>query len=69
MLKAAVEFSARRGATIVEGYPTEPTMEHTPDPFIWTGTASAFREAGFREVQRRSKTRPIKRFTIEQGRH
>jgi len=51
-----------RGAKIVEGYPTEPTMEHTPDPFIWTGTPSAFRKAGFREVLRRSKARPIMRF-------
>lgn len=69
MLKAAVEFAAKRGAMIVEGYPIEPTMEHTPDPFIWTGTPSAFRKAGFREVLRRSNTRPIMRFTIEQGRH
>ncbi len=67
MLKAAVEFAAKRGATIVEGYPTEPTMEHTPDPFVWTGTPSAFRKAGFREVLRRSNTRPIMRFTIEKG--
>ena len=67
ILKAAVEFAARRGATIVEGYPAEPTMERTPDPFVWTGTPSAFRKAGFREVARRSSTRPIMRFTIEPG--
>ena len=60
ILKAAVEFAARRGATIVEGYPTEPTMDHAPDPFVWTGTASAFRKAGFREVARRSRTRASK---------
>ena len=65
MLKAAVEFAARRGATIVEGYPIEPTMEHTPDPFVWTGTPSAFRKAGFREALRRSNTRPIMRFAIK----
>jgi GNAT superfamily N-acetyltransferase len=64
MLKAAVEFAATRGAAIVEGYPTEPTMERTPDPFVWTGTPSAFRDAGFREVLRHSKKRPIMRFTI-----
>jgi GNAT superfamily N-acetyltransferase len=68
MLKAAVEFAARRGATIVEGYPTEPTMAHTPDPFVWTGTPSAFRKAGFREVARRSHTRPIMRCAIAQRR-
>ena len=64
MLKAAVEFAASRGARIVEGYPVEPTMERTPDPFVWTGTPSAFRKAGFREILRRSKTRPIMRFTM-----
>ena len=64
LLKAAVEFAAKRGATIVEGYPIEPTMEKTPDPFVWTGTPSAFIKAGFREVHRRSKTRPIMRFEI-----
>lgn len=61
LLRAAVDFAARRGAEIVEGYPTEPTMERTPDPFIWTGVPSAFRKAGFKEVLRRSKTRPIMR--------
>lgn len=67
MLKAAVEFAAKRGATIVEGYPTEPIVGHTPDPFLWTGTPSAFRKAGFREVLRRSNTRPIMRLTIQHG--
>lgn len=64
MLKAAVEFAASRGARIVEGYPVEPTMERTPDPFVWTGTPSAFSKAGFREILRRSKTRAIMRFTM-----
>lgn len=64
LLKAAVEFAGKRGATIVEGYPVQPTMEETPDPFIWTGVPSAFRRAGFREVARRSRTRPIMRRTV-----
>jgi GNAT superfamily N-acetyltransferase len=61
MLRAAVEFAARRGAVMVEGYPVEPTMSKTPDPFVWTGVPSAFEAAGFHEVLRRSKTRPIMR--------
>jgi GNAT superfamily N-acetyltransferase len=65
MLKAAAEHAARRGAGIVEGYPVEPTMERTPDPFVWTGTPSAFRKAGFREACRRSATRPIMRRTLK----
>lgn len=64
MLREAVAFAGRRGARLVEGYPVEPTMQRTPDPFIWTGTPSAFRRAGFREVLRRSSTRPIMRFDV-----
>ena len=61
LLRAAVEFAARRGARIVEGYPIEPAMERTPDPFVWTGIPSSFRKAGFKEVARRSRSRPIMR--------
>jgi GNAT superfamily N-acetyltransferase len=64
MLRAAVEFASEQGAQVVEGYPVEPTMKKTPDPFVWTGIYSAFRAAGFKEVARRSKSRPIMRFQI-----
>ncbi len=64
LLRAAVEFAGKLGARIVEGYPVIPTMEKTPDPFIWTGVPSAFLKAGFREVARRSRTRPIMRRKI-----
>jgi GNAT superfamily N-acetyltransferase len=62
LLKEAVAFARKRGAKIVEGYPTE-TDGKLPDPFVWTGTAAAFRKAGFKEVLRRSRTRPIMRAT------
>jgi len=65
LLRAAVEFAAQRGARIVEGYPVEPSMENMPDPFLWNGTASAFRAAGFAEALRRSKSRPIMRFRVK----
>ena len=64
LLRAAAEFAARRGAQMVEGYPVEPTTERVPDPFVWTGLSSAFRRAGFREVARRSRTRPIMRRAV-----
>jgi GNAT superfamily N-acetyltransferase len=63
MLEAAVGFAGERGATVVEGYPYEPTAERAPDAFVWTGLASAYRTAGFTEVARRSPTRPIMRRT------
>ena len=64
LLRAAVEFAAKQGAKLVEGYPTIPTMEKTPDPFVYMGLPSAFIAAGFKEVARRSATRPIMRFEI-----
>jgi GNAT superfamily N-acetyltransferase len=64
LLKAAAQLAARQGARVVEGYPVEPTMGRTPDAFVWTGLPSAFRQAGFVEVLRRSKTRPIMRTIV-----
>jgi GNAT superfamily N-acetyltransferase len=65
LLRAAVEFAGSRGATVVEGYPVEPSMPGMPDAFLWHGVPSAFRAAGFSEVLRRSKSRPIMRFETE----
>jgi len=64
LLRAAVEFAAKQGARIVEGYPVEPSMEKMPDPFLWPGIPSAFKNAGFKEVLRRSQSRPIMRFEV-----
>jgi GNAT superfamily N-acetyltransferase len=65
LLREAVDYAARNGARIVEGYPTEPRGgKAQPAAFVYTGLAAAFRQAGFREVARRSPTRPIFRYEI-----
>lgn len=64
LLKAAVGHVRRQGGKIVEGYPVD-TQKDMPAPFIFTGTASAFQQAGFKEVARHSPTRPIFRLIIE----
>ncbi len=64
LLRAAVEYVRKQGGRIVEGYPVD-TIKEMPAPFIYTGTASAFQQAGFQEVARHSPTRPIFRFVIE----
>jgi GNAT superfamily N-acetyltransferase len=61
LLRAAVDHARRRGARILEGYPVEPRAGRVADVFAWTGLASAFRRARFREVARRAPTRPIMR--------
>ena len=64
LLSAAVEFAKKQGAKIVEGYPVEPSNNRMPDPFLWHGVPSAFKAAGFQEVLRRSKSRPIMRYLV-----
>lgn len=64
LLKAAVEYARSKGAGIIEGYPVEPKDGKAPDVFVYTGLSSAFKQAGFIEVLRRSATRPIMRYTL-----
>jgi GNAT superfamily N-acetyltransferase len=58
LLAAAAKFARKHGAMVLEGYPTEPIKDQ-PDVFVYTGLASAYRKASFKEVARRSPTRPI----------
>jgi len=64
LLKAAVDFARSNGARIVEGYPVELKTGKAPVVFIYTGVLSAFKQAGFSEVLRRSETRPIMRYYL-----
>jgi GNAT superfamily N-acetyltransferase len=64
LLKAAVDYVRKQGGKIVEGYPMD-TSQNQADAFIYTGTASAFRQAGFVEVARNAPTRPIFRYAIQ----
>ena len=64
LLKAAIQYCKNRGVKIVEGYPAEPYSENVPAAFAWTGFPSSFVRAGFKEVIRRSKSRPIMRYFI-----
>ncbi|HKJ33158.1 MAG TPA: GNAT family N-acetyltransferase [Balneolales bacterium] len=64
MIKAASAYAATQGANIVEGYPVDPHNKSYPPVFAYTGIASAFIKAGFREVGRNSPKRPIMRYYI-----
>ena len=68
LIRAATDFARQRGARIVEGYPVEPKERRMPDLFAYTGLASSFRKAGYKEVLRRSPTRPIMRRTLREAR-
>ena len=64
LLQAAIEFVRERGGNILEGYAVEPKEERMPAVFAYHGPATAFLKAGFREVARRSKRRPIMRYCL-----
>lgn len=65
LLKAAIDYAAENGATIIEGYPIEPKNVSSPDVFVYTGLASAFRQVGFVKVAQPSETRPIMRYYLQ----
>ncbi len=62
LLLAAVDFAARLGARIIEGYPVESKTGKMPDVFAWTGILSTYLKAGFTEEKRHSPSRPIVRY-------
>jgi GNAT superfamily N-acetyltransferase len=64
LLDAACAFAASHGARIVEGYPVDTRGARQPAAFLWNGLPQAFAAAGFREVERRSPSRPIVRRAV-----
>ena len=64
LLEAATAFAERHGAGALEGYPNANTAHKQAAAFVWTGFESTFRRAGFTEVARRSRSRPILRRTF-----
>ena len=64
LIRAAVDFAGRKKAKMLEAYPVDPRKKRLPDAFVWTGTVSLFEKAGFKEVLRRSGTRPIMRRAV-----
>jgi GNAT superfamily N-acetyltransferase len=64
LISAAVEYVRKHGGRLVEGYAVDPKKDKIPDAFAFHGLASSFRNAGFKEVIRRSETRPIMRYEL-----
>lgn len=64
MIKEVVQQLKKENVKLIEAYPQEP-KGILPAPFVWTGLTSAFVKAGFKEVIRYSKVRPIMRYEIK----
>ena len=65
LLNAIKKYAKSKRVKIIEGYPVEPKENKYPDTFAYTGLASAFAQEGFKEVIRRSETRPIMRYNVK----
>ena len=63
LLEEAARFARRQDARLLEGYPVD-RPGRSADAIVYTGLASAFAKAGFRELARRSPTRPIVRRSL-----
>lgn len=68
LLRAAVDHARSRGATLLEGYPVDKPGRSQSD-FLWFGAKRIFDRAGFREVARRTPTRPVMRKRIRRSVH
>lgn len=64
LLEFAKTYCKAQGAKILEGYPHAPKKDKMPDAFAWTGIEQSFVRAGFKEVARRSETRPVMRYLM-----
>ena len=62
-LFTGIQYARKMGASALEAYPVDPLKKEVPGVFAFTGLATAFQRAGFREVARNSETRPIVRLT------
>lgn len=60
LLKGAVAYAMRHGATLVEAYPVDKPARANDDS-MWFGAKSMYDSAGFKEVARRKPQRPIVR--------
>ena len=58
LLAAAVAHARRQGAPAVEGYPVDSKVPLTRS-FLYTGAFTTFVKAGFTEVARKARTRPV----------
>ncbi len=64
LLEASVDHVRSNDGTILEGYPIESRNDKIADASAYTGISSTFSKIGFREVLRRSESRPIMRYVI-----
>lgn len=63
LLDAAIAHARTQGAPAVEGFSVDKPGPSQPQ-WLWHGTATMFRRAGFREIARRKPERPLMRLEL-----
>jgi GNAT superfamily N-acetyltransferase len=63
LLAAAAAHARTRGAPAVEGYPID-SKRPLAGPWLYPGAFSTFVEAGFTEVARKARTRPVMKLEL-----
>lgn len=67
LLEAAAAHAKAHGAPALEGYPIDSRADQGA-AFVFPGVFSTFVKAGFREVARKARTRPVVRLELAKGR-
>ena len=66
LLKGVIQHCKRMKVKIIEGYPEVPYQAKIPDAFAWKGIPSSFRKAGFVVAEKRTKSKSILRYYLQQ---
>jgi hypothetical protein len=66
MLKGAVAWARKQGATLLEAYPCDKPAKAADDS-MWFGVKSMFDRAGFVVIARRKPMRPVMRKRLRRG--
>jgi GNAT superfamily N-acetyltransferase len=61
LLEAAMEFARKKGARLIEAYPSDVGATRRPAADMWRGAVGQFERAGFEVAARRKPARPIMR--------
>ena len=60
LVDGALKYARSNGARLVEAYPVDKAARRPAD-FMWFGAKNIFDSVGFKEVARRTPTRPVMR--------
>jgi len=63
LLQGAIAYARKHGATLIEAYPVD-KPGRSRDDAMWFGAMSMYDRAGFEEVARRKRRRPVVRLRV-----